>query len=76
MMIAAGGNEGRLSTEPLRQLEAEHVAIECKRAINIGDLQMHMPDAGARRDRRCIGRNSRFRGHDASPSPCGVTFIS
>jgi hypothetical protein len=46
----------------LRQLEAQHAAIKPKRAIEIGDLEMNMPDARARDDGRGIF------GHGVSPS--------
>jgi phosphoketolase len=44
MMIAAGRNKRRTVTHALHQLETEHPAIERQRAIEIGDLEMHMPD--------------------------------
>jgi hypothetical protein len=47
MVIAAGGNKGRLRPPALHQLEAEHAAIKAKRAIDIGDLEMDMADADA-----------------------------
>jgi hypothetical protein len=47
-MIAASRDEGRLSAEPLLQLEPQHTAIEGKRPIEVGHFQMHMADADAR----------------------------
>ena len=44
MMITAGGNESRSGIQPLHQLEPEHAAIKSKRAIEIGDLEMDVPD--------------------------------
>jgi hypothetical protein len=43
-MIAAGGEKRRLAAIALCKLEAEDVAIESKRAIEVGDLEMHVPD--------------------------------
>jgi hypothetical protein len=56
----------------LRQLEAEHVAIEGERAIDIGDLQMHMPDPQAwigrsERPVALAARSDRLVGHERSP---------
>ena len=47
VVIAAGGQECRLAAAPLHQLEAQHVAIERQRAIEVGDLQVHVADAHA-----------------------------
>jgi hypothetical protein len=47
VMIAAGGDERGVRAQALHQLEAEHAAIEAKCAVEIGDLEMDMPDAGA-----------------------------
>src|SRR5665213_288508 len=52
VMIAAGRNEGRLQTPALHQFEAEHAAIKSERALEVGDLEMNMPDAGAGDDGR------------------------
>ena len=49
MVIAAGRNERRTGAHPLHQLEAEHAAIKPQRAFEVGDLEMDMPDPGARR---------------------------
>ncbi len=51
MMIAAGGDEGRLLRQALRQLETQHAAIEAERAIEIGHFEMDMADADAGIDR-------------------------
>jgi len=45
VMIAAGGDESGLRSHPLHQLKPEHAAVERQRAIKIGDLEMHVPDA-------------------------------
>src|SRR5262245_1590084 len=47
VMIAAGRDEGGARAQPLLQLEAEYVAIEAERAVEVGDLQVHMPDPRA-----------------------------
>ena len=44
-MIAAGGHERGGWTEPLRELKAEHVAIEAQRTIQVRHPEMNMPDA-------------------------------
>ena len=55
MVIAAGRNERRAVAHPLHHLEAEHAAIEAERAIEIGDLEMDMPDPGAGYDGWVLG---------------------
>src|SRR5712691_12972986 len=50
VMIAAGRNERRTRAHALLQLEAEHAAVEAERAVEIGDLQVHVPDPGAGND--------------------------
>ena len=50
VVIAAGRNERRTGTHPLHHLEAEHAAVEPERAIEIGDLEMDMPDPRAGND--------------------------
>src|SRR6476620_1133700 len=52
VVIPAGRNEGRFRAVTLHQFEAEHAAIEAERAIEIGDLQVHMADPDAGLDRR------------------------
>src|SRR5262249_39115920 len=47
VVIAAGRDEGGVGAPALLQLEAEHVAEEAERALEIGDLEMNMPDTGA-----------------------------
>lgn len=42
-----------LRPSALHQLETEHAAIERQRPIDVGDFQMHMPDADAGID-RCV----------------------
>ena len=51
VVVAAGRDEGGLAAVALGQLESEHAAIECQRALQIGHLQMDMADPGAGIDR-------------------------
>jgi hypothetical protein len=51
VVIAAGGNERRLRAITLGQFETENVAIEAKRALEVGHLQMDVADASAGIDR-------------------------
>ena len=55
VVIAAGRNERRARAHALHHLEAEHAAIEAERAIEIGDLEMNMPDPGAGDDGWVVG---------------------
>ena len=55
VMIAAGRNERRARAHALHQLKAEHAAIEAERAIEIGDLEMDMPDPRAGDDGWVLG---------------------
>jgi hypothetical protein len=50
VVIPAGGNERRLWTHALHQLKAKHAAIKSKRALEIGHLEVNMPDPRARDD--------------------------
>ena len=52
VVIAAGRNERRAGAQALHQFEAEHAAIKSQRAIEIGDLEMNMPDPRSRDDGR------------------------
>ena len=51
MVIAAGRNE-RGSRPCRRHLKTEHAAVELQRAVKVGDLQVHVPDAHTRIDGR------------------------
>jgi hypothetical protein len=51
VMITTGRNKRRLITQPLHQLETEHVAVEPERAFKISDLQVHMTYSNAGIDR-------------------------
>jgi len=54
VMITARRHEGCVPAIGLHQLEAEHAAIEAERPVEIGDLEVNMPDPGAGCDRaRC-----------------------
>src|SRR5882724_3937091 len=68
VVIAAGRNERGTGAHPLHQFEAKYVAIEAERAIEIGDLQMDVPDPCACDDGRIVGHVSllRFRAPDAA----------
>src|SRR5258708_7974518 len=68
VMIATGRNECCAEAHPLHQFEAKYVAIEAERAIEIGDLQMDMPDPCACDDGRIVGHDGllRFRAPDAA----------
>jgi hypothetical protein len=50
VVIAAGRNERRARTQALRHLKPQHAAIKSQRAIEIGHLEMNMPDARSRDD--------------------------
>ena len=52
MMLATGRNERRAGTQALHQLKSEHAAIKSERTIEIGHLEMNMPDPRSRDDRR------------------------
>src|SRR6476659_9803420 len=73
MVVVAGGQEGRTGEAARRPVdddaEAEHVAVERDRALEIGDAQVHVPDAGLGVDRcvlghggllECVGCSSRL----------------
>ena len=55
MVVAAGRDEGGLRAVALHQREAEHAAVEAERAIEIGDLQVYVADAGAGGNRPSVG---------------------
>jgi hypothetical protein len=44
MVVAAGRDERRLVAESLRHVEAEDVAVEAERAVDVRDLQVDVPD--------------------------------
>ena len=50
VVIAARRNERRLVAVALHDLEAEHAAIKSQRAVEVGDFQMDVSDAGASDD--------------------------
>ena len=52
MMVAARGDECGLRAEALHELETEHAGVEAERTLEICDLQMNVPDADSRIDRR------------------------
>ena len=66
VVIAARGNERGLVAVTLHDLEAEHAAIKPQRAIEVGDLEMNMPDPGACDDGFDVAIASSFRAPDAA----------
>src|SRR5688572_24638175 len=48
VMITARRNERRLTTESLLQFESKNVAVELQRPLQIGHLQVNVPDAHSR----------------------------
>src|SRR4051794_36155988 len=52
VVVAARGQEGQLITDAAGDAEAEHVAVEGERAVEVRHLQVHMADLGAGIDRR------------------------
>jgi len=50
MVVAPGGEKGSLTSVALRDLEAEDAVVEGDRAVEIGDLEVDVPDPGRRRD--------------------------
>src|SRR3954447_20715182 len=54
VVVAARGDEGRLLAVAMLELEAEHAAVEVERAVDVGDLQVHVPDVHARIDRASV----------------------
>ena len=60
VVIAAGRDERRTGAHALLQLETEHAAVKPKRAVEVGDFQMHMPDP-------CAGNYGGILRHSDSP---------
>jgi hypothetical protein len=52
VVIAAGRDESGTGAHALHQLKSEHTAIKTKRTIEVGDLEVNMPDARSRDDGR------------------------
>ena len=48
VMVTAGGDERGLRAEALHEFEAEHVAVEGERAVEVGDLEVDVADADVR----------------------------
>ena len=53
VVVAARGDEGRAVPHPLHDLEAEQPAIEGEGPLDVGDLEMDVPDL--RLGRRHVG---------------------
>jgi hypothetical protein len=51
MVVATGRDEGGFFAEALLQLEAEHIAVEGQRAVEVGDLEVDVTDVDAGIDR-------------------------
>ena len=52
---ATSRNEGGVLAPPLHHLEPEDVAVKGQRALDVGDLEVNVPDVDARVDRHgCI----------------------
>src|SRR3954452_20671953 len=51
VMIAPGRDERRLGPVPLHQRETEHAAVEGERPVEVGHLQVNVPDPRAGIDR-------------------------
>ena len=47
MVVSAGGDERGLRAVALHELETENAAVEAEGAVEVGDLEMNMADAGA-----------------------------
>ena len=52
VVIAAGRNERRARAQALGDFKTQHAAIKTQRPIEIGDLEMNMPDPRSRDDGR------------------------
>src|SRR5215217_2538349 len=78
MVSAAGAQKCRRLSDPLRDFEAQHSAIETYRALQIGDDQGHMANLDAAIDR--LGHTSmiaHFRGRKSSaPVQKDVTILA
>ena len=51
VVVPAGRDEGRVLAVPVLELEAEHAAVEVECPVEVGDLEVHMPDVHAWIDR-------------------------
>src|SRR6266704_2205308 len=70
VVIAAGRNERRTGAHALHHLKPEYAAVKPERAIEIGDLEMDMPDPRTGNDGWILGHVvspfRRFRAPDAA----------
>ena len=57
MVVAPRRDERSFAAIALDQLEAENAAIKAERPLDIGDLEVDMPDAGLGGDRFCCLRH-------------------
>src|ERR1051325_6727638 len=67
MVVAAGRDEGRLVADSLHQVEAQDVAGEGERAVDVGDLQVDVPDV----DSRIEAHGADDSWADGTPGVCG-----
>lgn len=57
MVVSHRRDEGCLYAKALHQREAEHTTVDSRGSVETCDLQMNVPDAGARSDRPAHGRH-------------------
>ena len=69
VVVAAGGDERRLVAHPRLLLEAEDVAPEAERTVEIRDLQMHVADVDARVEHHVAERTLWRWPHDRCDKP-------
>ena len=67
VVVAAGRDECGARAHALHQLEAEHIAIEAERAVEVGDLEVDMSDAGTGDDGWVRGHQDPPRGEKEGP---------
>ena len=75
VVVPAGGQERGLVAHLLREVEAEHVAVEVDRAIEVGDLEMDVADVHAGVD-RSHGRKRYYGFFESPPSRRSNSSIS
>ncbi len=69
-MITAGGEERGVPAETLRDLKPKHAAVKRQRPVEVGHLEVHMPDAH-------VGMNGRgIRHYGSCPSSWSLVSSS
>ena len=48
MVVIAGSDERRLAAPPLLHFESEYAAVEAERPLQVGHVQVDVPDADGR----------------------------